>query len=121
MNRFVFYGNGIGNGYSTAITKAFLETIQFIPGKDGEEWLKTVRSKVKRVSEWLPICLASQENSEENLLDENINKAEPASLVEIIGGKAFVSAVKDCPELFLAHITMPSTICWNAVQGIPIA
>ena len=121
--KWVFFANGIGPSLESAVEKAFLESIQYVPGSDEGTWedmMAASASRVHRLKEWKNCPLVVSEGS----FQRNQKDIAPEYLEEVllrIGGKVEVSSIQDCPNVFLGSAKIDSRKNWNSYTGVPIS
>ena len=115
-----FFSNGIGNDYTQALMKAFLESIQFVPGKKAPNWSE-LKIENKRLNEWKTIELEFIENIV--LYDPITNDVYYNLLSHIfneIQGNINVCQIPECDNIYLGYANLHSQN-WSQFKGIPIA
>lgn len=121
--KWIFFANGIETSLQLAIEKAFLESIQYIPGKDEYTWLTALAegsSQVHRIREWQG-CQIISENCP---TDFSQNYRVPHSLDDIIANiqaDVKVHSIAECPNIFLGCASLYNRKNWNSYIGMPIS
>lgn len=121
--RWTFFTNGIDTSLETALEKALLESIQYIPGKDISAWhalLTESSSKVHRVSEWQS-CQIISNHCPIKLCPNYTISHSLDDIMASIQGSIEVYSIPECPNVFLGYASLHNQKNWSSYTGIPIS
>ncbi len=126
-----FYSNGSGKTFLSAIIKALLESLQYVPGRYPEAWIKKILQNSvhnSRLIDWQHFSLEFELKNEHTyyLLKETSMCFESYNALLLksfshLGGRIISETFNECPGINLSCAYIPDHLNWSDYKGVPIS